>query len=90
MSLRIKLVIEREGYIVMQETGTTLDTCRCRDAAAITRIAVKGIVDVETNPGLVLEEFVINAGIQQKTIGIHQVSHVTTIQQERGKERESP
>lgn len=45
--LRIKLVIEREGHVMVQERGTALGARCCRYVAVVAGVAVEEVVGVK-------------------------------------------
>ncbi len=69
--LSIKLVIEREGHVMVEERGAALGAGGGGDIAVVAGIAVEEVFGIEDKAGLVLQELVADAGIANEAIGIH-------------------
>ena len=88
--LRIKLVIEGETDIVVEERGAALDAGGGGDIAVVAGIAVEEVFGIENKAGLVLQELVADAGIAQESVGVHRVGHVAAVDEEVGNELKFP
>ena len=73
---------------MVEERGAALGARGCCYIAVVVGGAVEEILRIENEAGLVLQELVADASITQKTVGVHCVGHVASVEEEVGKNAE--
>ena len=74
----------------MEEVGTSLGSCCCGYCTVIACVLIEDVIDIEDNCGFVLDEAVVDSGVEQDAVFVHGICHITTVKPECGKERECP
>ena len=75
---------------MVEERGTALGARCCRYVAVVAGVAVEEVVGVKREAGLVLQELVADAGVQQEAVGVHGIGDVASVDLEDGQDGEVP
>ena len=66
----------------MKEVGTALGTCCCCYCTAIAGVLIEYVIDMENNSGFVLDETIVDVGVEQEAAFVHCICQITMVNAE--------